>query len=560
VDKKTDHILFLIGLILCLIAIKEPSIGWVPLDYEFGLLQAVPLLFWAGIALMVANILLVFRNERYSFFIAKLFILFILLHNIPLFFTGNIYQPDALMSVQHSVSYTDSSAMMNYPADSTFFGSRYEAYTDWPLFFTGGAAMNAVLGTETLTFAIYFPLIASSLMFLSVACLFKLFLEDKWLKFALLLYVPLNVWLEFNYVPKALATPMFLLAFFCLSQKGNAWSLLTIIIMAYLVATHPITSLVMMLCLISLIFLAMIFRRLNPDARLQSGAGVNTVILFAVMFLSWMFFQANTTAGPLVIAFAESIANLKSFFLGIFDRFEFQTSLPWHYGPQIRFYVAVSFSFLSLLSMVVLVLKKREPEKLLFPAAIFTGSLLLLVLDFIVYAGFMSARYMLLMAITAPIFVALLLKNTGWHRRLVQVLCCLVIMVAALNFSVAYYRADVNIVSDTALATADYVSAELSNQVIVGPSSLGILHLPVFYHTRITGVSADDVILRQGMPDEDTIYAIILDRYSELYHATESYTKPEYYEYLEEKTAGLNRVYSNGSYEVYHTVFLNGHR
>lgn len=559
-SNKTDHILFLLGLILCLIVIKEPSIGWVPLDYEFGLLQAVPLLFWGGIALMMINILLVFRNERYSLFVLKLFILFILLHNIPLFFTGNIYQPDALMSVQHSVSYIDSSAMMNYPIDSTFFGSRYEAYADWPLFFTGGAAMNALLGTETFTFAIYFPIIASSLMFLSVACLFKLCLEGKWLKFALLLYIPLNVWLEFNYVPKALATPMFLLAFFCLSQRGNAWSLLTIIIMAYLVATHPIMSLVMMLCLVSLIFLTMIFRRLNPDARLQSGAGVNTVILFAVMFLSWMFLQASTTAGPLVVAFAEAIANLKSFFLGIFDRFEFQTSLPWHLGPQIRFYVAMSFSLLSLLSMVILVLKKREPEKLLFPAAIFTGSLLLLVLDFIVYAGFMSARYMLMMAITAPLFVVLLLKNTGWHHRLVQVLCCLAIMVAALNFSVAYYRADVNIVSDTALATANYVSLEFTDQIIVGPSSLGMLHLPVFYHTRVSGLSANDTIVRTRALDESVSYVIILDRYSALFHATEPYTQPEYYQYLEEKAAGLNKIYNNGSYEVYHTVYVNNPR
>ena len=164
---------------------------------------------------------------------------------------------------------------------------------------------------------------------------------------------------------------------------------------------------------------------------------------------------------------------------------------------------------------------------------------------------------MLLMAITAPVLFVLLLKNTGWHSRIIQVVCFLAIIAAALNFSVAYYRANVNIVSDTVISTADYVSAEFTDQVIVGPSSLGMLHLPVFYHTSVTGLSANDTIVRTRMLDESISYVIILDRYSALYHATEPYTQLEYYEYLEEKAAGLNKVYNNGSYAVYHTIHLN---
>ena len=551
--NKTRQILFLLGLIICLISSREVTIGWVPLDYEFGLLQALPLMFWAGTALMATSILLGFRNERYSLFVLKLFVLFLVLQNIPLLFTGNIYQPDALMSIQHSVSYVDSSAAMNY-APGTFYADRYETYTDWPLFFVGGAVINTILGMEPLTFAIYFPLIASALMFLSVACLYKLCLESQWLRFALLLYVPLNVWLYFHYVPKSLATPIFLLLFYCLSKRGSAWSLITIILMFYLAASHPPTSLVMMFGIVLLVLFTKFFRHLQPRDNLRTGAGINTAILFAVMFVSWMFFQAATTTGLLILRLEEGIVNLGTLLFSLEQRFEMETDLPWHYAPLIRFYVTILFSLLSLLSLGLLVLRKRDLDKLLYPGAIFAGGLAFLTLDFIAYHGAWGSRYMILTAITAPALIGLLLKNSELPRRLGQILCCLLLLIAALNFSTAHYRINVNIVSDTALSTADHLSEEFSDQVVVGPFLPPLLHLPVFYHTNFTGINALDWWANPKRLPEGQSYVIILDRYSELFYSTEPSPtfRVEHYEYLKDKADGLNRIYSNGSYQIYH--------
>ena len=197
--SKLSLALFFIGLAISIASCAGYSINYVPPTYQFGLFQMLPSLFWFGFALCLLSIIEGIRRDGERIFIIKSMLFCLLMWNITTLFVQNPYFWD---SYSHTFEAMPIMLSGHVPAVSETLP---QAFTYYPVEFPGFhillASILQIINVPVIPFAKFYPIFSTLVTFLAVLLFFKTFLPSVNYRWALLISVLANVYMQLHVSP-----------------------------------------------------------------------------------------------------------------------------------------------------------------------------------------------------------------------------------------------------------------------------------------------------------------------------------------------------------------------
>ena len=547
--RKLSLLFFFLGLAISIASCAGYSINYIPTTYQFGLIQVLPPLFWLGFAICLLALLEGINRDGERVFFIKVFLLSMLIWNIPTLFLAHPYAQDTYM---HIFSATPVMLSGHVPTAGEALPRLFQYYpASFPGYFILLTSLFEVTDVTLLGFAKYYPLFSSAVSFLAIWLFFKTFLPSKNYRWALLIAMLANVYFQLHVSPQSVGLVAGLLTLVALEKVGLCWKVIAILLFAYIIISHPTTAFIVL----SAAGLAWLLR-----IGLVRGMKALTepVPLLVVCWLAWSFLYASPfgqrvtelavtapvvpdvpvvpTTGIAVVDIA--IAEAWQRIYGVF-----------YWAPRMRLIVLGVFAIGSIYYLVRQWLNKANPnQRLLITYTAFLIAPVVMTLIDITFLklGQLHDRYFLFFLLVASI---LLVRLAEGIRHLFSRNACLLALVflALFNFTTVYYQSSLFITSDETVSASRFVNSNSSTQVVGGrlvpdladPEQSACLRQSQFYQLYpqpLSSIALPSVII---FDDHDKI------RY-QVWHGVEQY---EFYAH--EAGHGLNKVYSNSRHNIY---------
>jgi len=542
--SKICLLVFTIGA-LFLIASSGSEIESVPLTYDFGLMQMLPPLFWLGFSLCLISIVVGIKNDSRTIFYIKSLLLFVFIASIPILFLKNPFWPGSYEHVYESLPITLSG---HVPALSFDLPWVFESYpANFPGYFILLSILLQITGLDGVAFSKYYPILSNLITFIAVSVLFKTLLKgasQTSYRYAMLLFMLGNVYLQFQVSPQSLFFVVGILAIIALERSTPKFRFIAIFLFFSIVMSHPTTLFVVLPFVVVWRFLTKFYFKNKHDG-IRAPA-----VLFTLMWIAWMMFFAITRGETIIDSIVTQFLSLFSPQI-LVQEAGTQLGGVFTVPPIIRLIVLAT---LGMFSFSCLIMEWREKTKNfpIYAAFLFTP-VILTFLDVALGSGLYDRYLLFFVLMSIPLSMKII------HRlrpHLKSFLIALILILAILNFTTLHYQAAQYVYSDETLIATKFADTS-TNVQIYGPRYYYGL-LPNFdnpYSSSILRLAAFQQIYPTSV-DNLTKYArgpciIVVDYMSRTYYEVHGTTQA--YDFYERSVAALapTKIYDSGRYDFW---------
>lgn len=568
--SKLSLALFFIGLAISIASCAGYSINYIPPTYQFGLFQMLPSLFWFGFALCLISIMEGIRRDGERIFIIKSMLFCLLMWNITTLFVQNPYFWD---SYSHAFEAMPIMLSGHVPVVS---GTLPEIFKYYPAEFPGYhillTSILQIINVPVISFAKFYPIFSTLVTFLAVLLFFKTFLPSANYRWALLISVLANVYMQFHVSPQSMGLVAGILILVALEKPGLRWKSIAILLFAFVVVSHPTTAFI----LLPIVVLAWLLRAaLRRDVR----ALVDLAPVFVAMWLVWTLVHATTLEQTMVgLAAAPGGATEVTgiFFLDrLIGTAGERLEGIFYLAPSIRFAVLALFGLGSAYYLVTQWLSRvgRKDINLPIYTAFIIAPVVMTLLDVaFLQIGQLHDRYFLFFLLASPILLVKLAERekvlstadigqgttiqTGGARMKWRclfgwkVILPVVVLLALVNFTTTYYQSSLFVSSEETVYASDFLNGDCASSQMIGgmiipdfdhPYESATLRQTPFYSLYTLPLTELDLPSVVVFDDHDKIWY-------QVWYGMEAY---DFYAHADDLEDSLNKVYSNSRYDIY---------
>jgi hypothetical protein len=496
-------------------------------------------------------------KERYFYYSLVVFILIV--WNISIFIEN---YPRTWDSYWH---FNTSTVLLNQGSLSEISTGGIYNYLRWPGSFLHTVSILEVLGIagvqSNLLFLQYFPLFSSLASTFFFYIFFKRILEANAAKLSTLVFLLINVYLQFHYSPQAYGLILLPVFLYSLTFKGRKWIFIQLIVFAGIVVTHLPTTLF-------IIFLYMSLPIISKVTRIKENVfHIDTYLFLLLLVLTSLF--TLFMASDLISAIIRSISGSGGS----------SALVPSHLGKgyvlasSIRFGAFVIAS-LSLL-LFCLVLFKRKANEFPFLSSVFLFSLLFGVTTVIMSELNLWDRVPMFFYLIFAMYPALLLmkkrnqnmKNESEakqqivlgslsirrKRTLIVSFALFLIIIAGINSTTLYYREGTYSFSDDHIEGLKFIYGKgTTSRIIVMGHQPAMVLLP---ESDVTGQFYPNDYIRTIRSNQSSANFIVFSHHSRMrLYANYGNSAVEEYDILNlryEIDPEWMKIYDAGDFEVF---------
>lgn len=518
--KKLALLFTILGVILWLYVIATYRIWWVHPNNEFGLYQVIPIWFWVGVIFLMGGILLILDCSPRYIFILQFIALNLMVWGTPIFIEPNARVTDAWIHFSRTNIILQTG---NIPSSSVV------RYLEWPGSFVYNALNLQILGTNFMGYLKFYPLISSTIFIFGYYLLVRKIIDDKIiLRFALLLEIPLNVWLQFHFSPQSFALMLFPLIMLGFLKNDIKWWIVTGVLSVALILSHPTTSIFLgsIICSIFVITL-ILYLPIKGKRKNVLFQGIITVIVLAGTIFMLIFTGLWDRIYHLI---SENIGNFPNSFSQILLERAYATS------SFLRLFISIVFGFLSFLAIISL----RKKRKFLgLSLGWILGVSIIFLLDLNLPGSHFHNRALFYLFLIFPIIISLWINQSISLKRFKKPIAILLVTLSLFNLLTIFYLENEAIVSDSNLETVDFINEYFPKKSLYGEQALII---KAFTPDRAT----------KAISKRTTVYnnaLLVFDDYALVSNIVGEDVGIVYAKY--NNTPYTNLVYSNSKFEVY---------
>jgi len=393
-------------------------------------------------------------------------------------------------------------------------------------------------------------LFSSAITFVAIWLFFKTFLPSAGYRWALLVAILANIYMQFHVSPQSVGLVCGILTLVALEKADSRWKAVAVLLFAYIIISHPTTAFIVL----SAAGLAWLLRMLLVKGRKILA---EPLPLLAVCWLAWSFLYASpfqqgvaglastpltTPTVPVtgIVLLDVWIAEIAKRLTGIFC-----------WAPRMRFIVLGVFAIGSVYYLVRQWLNKaNRGQKLLITYTGFLVAPVIMTLMDITFirTGQLHDRYFLFFLLVASILLVRLVQESSHLIRKNGFLLALVFL-TLFSFTTVYYQSSLFIISDETVSASKFANSNTASQVIGGqlvpdladPNQSACLRQSRFYHLYPEPLASFTVPAVIVFDDHDRL------RY-QVWYGIEQY---DFYADEVELGADFDKLYSNRRYNMY---------
>ncbi len=485
-------------------------------------------------------------------FLVKALLLFLLIWGLPVYFEENASVWDSYHHFATAMEISHTGFVPSYDVNL------YSA--NWPGAFVFMGMSKEVADINGLTYIKFFPLFTAALTVVAVHLFLKKYLPRTSGRMTLLIVMLLNVWFQFHASPQSIGLLLGILTLVCIEKEGIPWRILAIVLFLGLLVSHATTMFVVVTALACAYFFQKAWNR-RMKRKSESKYLSKPALLFAVLAVSWLFWNALGTSGTLVRALESQMTQI--FFLdervgGILGVRTTENIYP--IPPNVRISVMGFFIILSLLFLLLLFVKRisKKPRdtnndkrtSLAIPFSLLVVSFALAAGDILTFGGQFYDRNILFVAIVSPIFAVLFAtsfkptvraeksaQKEGRHVPLFRlkgtIIACLLVASFA-SFTTVFYQENFYIVSDASFSARDFIEARVTDETEIDGGMF-----PPNLEEFERGESTEPI----------TASLVVLDIHTEIWRR--QWLGIDSYEALRDESQSMSKTYVNGEYQIF---------
>ena len=542
-------LLSLAGFLLVIASSLSYDIEWVPV-VELGLFRLLPIGYWLGIGFMGVAVILGIRCNDERVFFVQVLLIYLSIWGAPSLFDRF---PNIWDSYAH---YYSSQRIME---TGTTIAQGLDSYAaNYPGFFTVGATFGLMSGAQSnqlvLTFLQYYPMFAAAFTLLAIYLFVRTYLPTKDYRFALLVSMLANVWVQFNYSPQSMGLAAGLLIFVFLEKDGFRWLLLALAAFTYVVVSHPTTIFFVILAMIAReIFVA--FRSWRSKGRSYEKSW--PVLIFLLVWAAWLSTGAQQYSRFLITEIWSKI----SFIFKIVETTGSQASQRvghniFAFGPYLR--TMVLGVFLLLLIVSILMYLRRGRKRVLLPGGILALAIIpifVIPLDLFFLQGQVYDRGFLFFALAAPILFTLMFFHRWTNlRKVIAVVVILVVMASAAS---TFYQESLYTVSSRSLEMSEHLVDDMPRgSYVIGGTYPDLVWQPGDWgkFTKVKYFAVYDQPFENITRDGAS--GMIFDDTTQLWMT--QYGQLNIYDFYLDSSINYTKVYDNGRYMMIYGGTVRG--
>lgn len=537
------------GFLLVVASSAKYSIEWVPV-VDLGLFRLLPIGYWIGVGLMGAAVILGIKCNDERVFFVQVLLIYLGIWGAPSLFAG---YPDVWDSYMH---YYSSQKIME---TGTTIAQGLDSYSaNYPGFFTVGATFGLLGGVQSnqlvLAFLQYYPMFAAGFTLLAMYLFVRTYMPTKDYRFALMVSVLANVWVQYNYSPQSMGLAVGLLIFVFLEKEGFRWLLLGLAAFTYVVVSHPTTLFFVILAMVAReIFVA--FRHWRSKGKIYEKSW--PVLIFLLVWAAWLSTGAQQYSRFLITEIWSKI----SFIFTIAEETGKQGAQRvggniFALGPYLRLAVLGIFMLLLLISIITYL--KRGRKRVLLPGGILAMAIIplfVIPLDILLLQGQVYDRGFLFFALAAPILFTLMFFHRWTNiRKVVAVVLIVAVLAGAAS---TYYQESLYAVSSRSLGMSEHIVSDMPRgSSVVGGTYPDLVWQPgdwgKFTRVKYFAVYKEPFsnITRDGAT------GMIFDRTTQLWMT--QYGQLNIYDFYLDSIDNYTKVYDSGAYEMIYGGVVRG--
>ena len=548
------------GILVVLYAARTRPVLGIPLDAQLGLLQLLPPVYWAGIALVGLSLGLSARGESDALFVLAGAVFVAVLAGTPILFEPNPPVWDAYI---HFAGAEFIIRTGHLPTDPTQYAA------NWPGLFLVVAFQNLLGSLTPLQYIGLFPFFSGAITFVALFLFFRSFFSSGLARSASIVSMLLDVWAQYWVSPQGVGLALALLVLATAWDRRIPLRATSALLFLGLVVSHT-TSTIFLLAFfgIDAVFALTVPRlvaalhiegplaRVSPKSRKtatewRDALKYNPFLLYATVWVGWLVFVASGTAQTARVALITEIGSL----LQVGTKAETvvaQRTLGniFVWAPRIRLAALALFGLVAVVALVVAYRKTQSRGRARFLAASLAGLSILALMDILFLHAQVYDRALMFFAVLVPAicFYGLAqLHLSPSTKRVVFVILAAGSLAAA---STAYYQEAYYFVPNQLISVSQYYSIPGSHVLVFGE----ILPTPVWAMDQ--GASPWGQLsfgsARLIPPSEYNGSTAILagfDPTTKLWYDLGLGVGP--YEYFANQQANYSRVYDNGFVQAY---------
>ncbi len=537
------------------------DVGWISPKTPFGLFGIVPLGYWLGISIILFSMVLGIRNHNEHLFFLQALLMFVSIWGAPSLFET---YPSIWDSYTHfqTVDNMIRTGVADLNVDSYGF--------NYPGFFVLTGHYVLLGDHPILSYLRFYPIFASAMTLLSLYLFARCYVPGLNYRFALIICILANVWIQVHFSPQSLGFVVGILFFVFLEKDGLEWLFAAMAAFVFVVVSHPTTVIFLIGALVVREVALRGYRLLKRKAPLKTERPW-PISIFFLIWIAWLFTNAVAYSTLLLDILFQRLGYLSTLPSAAVGTVSMRTAeniflLP----PLIRTGVVGAFVLLALVSILTVMMqkwlrrsKRRRPDSgipqerrmmIRIPAnvlALFILPFIVVPLDIIVFGGQFYDRGLLFLVLGSSIIITLVMIGT-FKGALRAVIVVLVVVLAGAAMTTTFYQESLYAVSGESVNASDFLDSHMqNNSVVIGG----------MYPDYVWGDSAPTSFSKFGyitaFPDSysnvsertSSITALVFDRSSELWNR--QYGTIRFYNFYLDETPALDRVYDSGAYTIY---------
>lgn len=543
------------------------DVGWISPKTPFGLFGVVPLGYWLGISIILFSMVLGIRNHNEHLFFLQALLMFISIWGAPSLFET---YPSVWDSYYHfqTVDNMIRTGVTGLNVDSYGF--------NYPGFFVLTGHYVLLGDPPILSFLRFYPIFASAMTLLSLYLLVRCYVPGLHYRFALIICILANVWIQVHFSPQSLGFVAGILFFVFLEKDGLEWLFAAIAAFAFVVVSHPTTVILLIGAMVVREVALRGYRLLKRKAPLKTERPW-PISIFFLIWIIWLFTNAVSYSTLLLTVFFQRIGYLSALPGEAVGTVSMRTAENiFTISPLIRTGVVGAFVLLTFVSILLVIMSKwlKRPErrlpdsgtpqerrvKIRIPTnvlALFILPFIVIPLDIVVFGGQFYDRGLLFLVLGSSIIITLVLIGT-FKGALRAVIVVLVVVLAGAAMTTTFYQESLYAVSAESVNASDFLNSHIqNNSVVVGgeyPEHIWGNSTPSNFN-KLSLASAYPETYRNFSGTSTTATAMVFDRTSELWYR--QWGMMRIYEFYLRDAGAYNRVYDNGAYVMYSGGFVD---
>lgn len=531
--KENRHylgiILSFIGILIWGVSILTFKIWWVDPKYELGLFQALPVYFWLAISLHLIGTLIGIESKKSSTFIFQIIILNLMIWGTPIFIEPNARILDAWTWLGTTETILNSGHIYVNSSPTHF-------YLQWPGSFVFNAILLNLTQVSPTLYLQYYPLLATTIFILGYYLWIKNIIKNKAVRrFSIILFIFLNVWLQFHFSPQAFGLMLLPLILLTISKRGLAWKIVLLLLFTSLLLSHPTTTLFLLIIVFCYTILKMwLTLRWRDEERNKSNKKRRLLsfisILSGCLIISILVLYLSSGNFERLFDFDKLIRTLSSII----------SSRVQHLSSIIRI-VVILLTLLPAVLAIVYYKRNRDPM-FAFTGGWLIGCTIPLFADLTMGGGGFHDRSLMFAYLIIPLLVIQFIWTIK-DKRYKHIVLTIIILLSIIGTYTLYSNENGAIVSDSCISTTVFFIDGNFNNSIFGD------HLnTIFAYNPETDYDSLAYYTSPGrrLPNNALI---VIDEYTLSSNRPSGENMRRIIQLMDSED--FNRIYSNNNFQVY---------